>query len=92
MPACPASSLAALSSGCLAGVTRDLVVAVAGVEERPIPMAALAGAEELFLTSSIREIQPIARLDGTPLPATPGPLTTTAMAAYAELIGRNPDP
>jgi branched-chain amino acid aminotransferase len=81
-----------LSSGCLAGVTRAVVLEVAEVEEADLPLGALADADEAFLTSTTREVQPIALVDGKPLPAAPGPLTTVAAAAFADLLRRDLDP
>ena len=73
-----------LASGCLAGVTRGLVLEVVDVEEAAIAMAELATADELFLTSTTRDVQPVARLDDRDLPA-PGPVTAKAMGAFARL-------
>jgi branched-chain amino acid aminotransferase len=81
-----------LSSGCLAGVSRDLVIESAGAEERPVPMAALAEASEVFLTSSIREIQAVHAIDGRPVPAAPGPVTLAAIAAYQAVLATTLDP
>lgn len=80
-----------LSSGCLAGVTRDLLVAELGVTEEPIPIEALAEADEVFLTSSTRDVHPVHALDGRALPA-PGPLTEQAMAAWKAIEARSLDP
>lgn len=81
-----------LSSGCLAGVTRALVVERCDVEEVDLPLAALAGADEAFLTSSTREVQAIAHVDGAALGAAPGPLTEAAARAFADLRSRDLDP
>jgi branched-chain amino acid aminotransferase len=81
-----------LSSGCLAGVTRALVIELTGAAEEDLPMAALAEADEAFLTSTTREVQPISAVDGRPLPAAPGPLTTEAADAFAGLVARDLDP
>lgn len=75
-----------LSSGCLAGVTRALVLEVCDVTEAVLPLAALADADEAFLTSTTREIQPIATVDGRPLASCPGPLTKAAVAAFTDLV------
>ncbi len=53
-----------LTSGCLAGITRELLLewcAEAGIEieQRAIPLADLAYAEEIFITSSTRDVQPV---------------------------------
>jgi len=84
-------------SGCLLGVTRALVVELCAdldidVDEAPIAATALTGADEAFLTSTTREVQPIARVDDHELPAAPGPLTTRLAAAFRDLVARNLDP
>ncbi len=81
-----------LDSGCLAGITRELIVEWLGdVAERPLPIAALLTADEAFLASSTRDVQPIRAVDGQPLPAAPGPLTERAAAVFAER-SKEPDP
>ena len=63
-----------LSSGCLAGITRELRArARSTVDEVDLPMAALADADEAFLTSSTRDVQPIGSVDGSRLPRVPRP-------------------
>lgn len=81
-----------LSSGCLDGVTRALVLECCEVAEFDLALSALAGADEAFLTSTTREVQPISVVDGRTLPAAPGPLTASAMAAFAELVASDLDP
>jgi branched-chain amino acid aminotransferase len=81
-----------LSAGPLAGITRDLVLEVTDAVEEDLPMAALGQADEAFLTSSIRDVQGIATIDGRPLRSAPGPLTLAASAAFAELMARDLDP
>lgn len=75
-----------LSAGCLAGVTRALVVEALDVEERDVPAGALAGASEAFLTSTTREVHPIRTVDGTSLSECPGPHTERAAAAVRDLV------
>jgi len=81
-----------LSSGCLAGVTRELLGGLVDVVDEDVPMDALAEAGEAFLTSSTREVQPIRAIDDRDLPSAPGPFTLDAAAAFAELVAANPDP
>ncbi len=81
-----------LSAGCLAGVTRALLVELGVGREAEVPMGALADAEEMFLASSTRDVHPISHVDGRPLPRCPGPLTTAAAAAFADLVARDLDP
>ena len=52
----------------------------------------LANADEAFLTSSTRDVHPISTVDGTALPATPGPLTKVAADAFRALQEREIDP
>jgi branched-chain amino acid aminotransferase len=81
-----------LSAGCLAGVTRGLLVEWAGVAEENVPVSELAAAEEAFLTGTTRDVQPIRLVDGVPLPACPGPLTRKAAEIFAERAAQSPDP
>ena len=85
------------SSGCLLGVTRALVLELAGTldidaAETDVPLSALAASDEAFLTSSTREIQPISSVDGRPLPAAPGPLTRRLAEAFCDLVAKDLDP
>ncbi len=80
-----------LSSGCLAGVTRDLVLEVTDAVEEDIPMAAFLSADEVFLTSTGRDVQPVHRVDDRPL-AAPGPLTRAAATAFRSLAASTDDP
>lgn len=80
-----------LSSGCLAGITRELVIGLTGAREVDLPLSALDHAEEVLLTSSGRDVQGVHHVDERPLDA-PGPVTAQAMAAYADLAASDPDP
>jgi branched-chain amino acid aminotransferase len=84
-------------AGCLLGVTRALVLELCAdhgvpAEEAALGRAALGDADEAFLTSSTREVQPIGRVDGRALPAAPGPTSEKLARLLTELIARNPDP
>lgn len=81
-----------LASGCLAGVTRQLVLELAGALEQDVPLDALSGADEAFLTSTTRDVHPIHAVDGQPLPNAPGPLTRAAAEAFAHLKATQIDP
>jgi 4-amino-4-deoxychorismate lyase len=80
----------ALDLGILAGVTRAWVLRLAGAtgyrtEEGWFPLADLAGADEAFTSSSVRELMPIVRLDGEVLGAgQPGPAAQVLHAALRE--------
>jgi D-alanine transaminase len=75
-------------SSLLPGITRDLVVELAQahgipVMETPIPEAGLRAAEEIWLTSSTKEILPVTRLDGRVVGAgRPGPLWARMRELY----------
>jgi branched-chain amino acid aminotransferase len=81
-----------LASGCLSGVTRALLLEWADAVEAPLPIEALAGAEEAFLASTTREVQPVRMADGQLLPVAPGPLTAGAAHAFAERAAADGDP
>ena len=81
-----------LSSGCLAGITRELVLELTEVVEREIEPGEFAVASEAFLTSSTREVGAISAVDDTVLPEAPGPVTAKLTAAFAALVATNPDP
>jgi branched-chain amino acid aminotransferase len=82
-----------LASGCLAGVTRELLLELdLPIAEADVVMTTLADVEEAFLTSSTRDVQPIGTIDGRALPACPGPLTVAARDAFHALQSRTLDP
>ena len=56
-----------LSSGCLPGVTRELVIRWYDVTERDIPYSEVSDIEEMFLTSTTRGVHPVSSLDGRSL-------------------------
>ncbi|MGQ0832039.1 MAG: aminotransferase class IV [Microthrixaceae bacterium] len=80
-----------LSSGCLAGVTRDLVLEATDASEEDITMEAFLAAEEVFLTSTGRDVQGVHLVDQRSLGA-PGPRTAAASAALAALAAASADP
>ena len=86
-----------LAAGCLAGVTRALVLELCAregiaVEERAVPITALHQSREAFLTGTTREVQPIRSVDGMKLPHAPGEVTARLRAAFRELAEAKVDP
>mgnify|MGYP003970114517 FL=1 len=81
-----------LSSGCLAGITRALVLEVTDAQEGDLHPDDLAQASEAFLTSSTRDVQAISRIDDLALPQAPGPQTQAAAVAFAEVLTNRLDP
>jgi branched-chain amino acid aminotransferase len=85
------------SSGCLLGVTRALILDLAGrlhiaAEEVTLPLSAVATADEAFISSSTREVQGISAVDGHPLPVAPGPVTTLLADAFRRMVLDDLDP
>jgi len=81
-----------LTSGCLAGVTRALVLEWTGAIERDVPLGALLEADEVFLTSSTRDVQAVHAVGDDAYPDAPGPLTRHAAATFAERAAADVDP
>src|SRR6478735_4201736 len=79
-----------LASGCLAGVTRALVLEWFGGVEVDEPIGTVAQASEVFLTSTTRDVQGVSAWDDRDLPA-PGPVTKAAAELWRrrepELLG-----
>jgi len=85
-----------LSAGCLAGVTRELLIEWlaedgAPVSEIALPIDTLRQASEAFITSTTRDVMPIAKVDGRELKA-PGPLTQQAIDVFARRAAESLDP
>ena len=78
----------ALDDGVLESITRDRLVKALKVEEGSWHVDDLRAAGEAFLASTTREIQAVAAVDGTVLPAAPGPRTREAQEAFAQTLGR----
>jgi branched-chain amino acid aminotransferase len=76
-----------LAAGCLAGITRHLVLEWYGGREVDEPIEVLRDASEAFLASTTRDVQAIARWDDLDLVA-PGPVTTEVQKVWQE---REPD-
>lgn len=82
----------ALEVGLLAGITRGRVIELlrgAGIAlyEGLLSPEEVRGADEVFITSSIRGVMPVSTIDGRALPApVPGPVTREAMAQYQQRV------
>jgi len=81
-----------LSCGVLPGITRGVVIKLAAaagipVREEPVPPGALHGADEAFLTSSLRELVPVTAIGDCPIGrGRPGPLTLRLLDLYRERV------
>ncbi|WP_228992656.1 aminotransferase class IV [Streptomyces sp. DH8] len=81
-----------VASGCLAGITRALAVEWTGAEETDLPMDVFAEADEVFLTSTLRDVQAVHRIDDRALTPEVGPVTAKAMRIFAERADDDLDP
>jgi branched-chain amino acid aminotransferase len=81
-----------LSAGCLAGVTRALVIEWAGAAEEDLPIGALEAADEAFLTGTTRDVQPIRKVNGSLLAVAPGPVTRKVADVFGMRAAESPDP
>ncbi|MGW2017309.1 aminotransferase class IV [Streptomyces sp. NPDC001927] len=81
-----------VSSGCLAGITRALAVEWTGAVETDLPLDVLESAEEIFLTSTLRDIQAVHRVDDRETIPAPGPVTAKAMRIFDERAAADRDP
>ena len=70
-----------LSDHILDSITRRRLLVLAAVREAPIAADDLARAKEAFMASTLLEVRPVGSIDGTALPAAPGPLTEAASGA-----------
>ena len=57
-----------LSSGCLPGITRRLLIENFGIVERQVDLSDLPSARAIAVTSSLREIQSVEEVDGKIFP------------------------
>ncbi len=74
-----------LETGILASITRDRIMKVVPVEEGDFELGDLLGASEVFLASSVREVQGVAEVDGVGFGA-PGPTTERIAGLLSERI------
>lgn len=82
-----------LDSGCLAGITRALVLEWSGGRETELPYDALTDSDEVFLTSTARDVQAVVAVDGRPVGGgSAGPVTREAARVFAERQREHDDP
>ena len=76
----------ALGVGILDSITRDVLIDALEVEQGEFDRAELVGAEEAFLASTNREVQPISAVDGEALGVVGGPASVHAKEALAAAV------
>jgi branched-chain amino acid aminotransferase len=84
-----------LTAGCLAGITRELLLEWAAedglpVAEEDLPFDVLDTTDDVVLTSSTRDVQPVSVLDGRELPG--GKLGRAAAELFARKAAQRMDP
>ena len=85
-----------VDSGLLPGITRELVIewgreAGIAVREQTLPLDVLQRADEVFITSSTKDVLPITAVDDHALPLE-HPVGTTLLELFRANAGLDPDP
>jgi branched-chain amino acid aminotransferase len=80
-----------LGSGCLAGISRALLLEWYGGREVDEPIDVLSTADEVFLVSTTRDVQAVTRCDDRELTG-PGPVTADCQRVWAEREAKHSDP
>ncbi|HTV60054.1 MAG TPA: aminotransferase class IV [Verrucomicrobiae bacterium] len=80
-----------LASGCLEGVTRNVLLEIgagagAPVEERTLLPEDLYVAEEVFISSTNRDLLPVTEINGNKIASAPGPITQKLEKAFAVYV------
>ena len=80
--------------GLLWGITRDVLFETAKdlrltIRAVPLTRHDLYNADEAFLTSTLKEVMPVTRIDGRPIgTGRPGPVTKRLLGAFRRLVER----
>jgi branched-chain amino acid aminotransferase len=82
-----------LSSGCLPGVTREVLLGIAAqagvaIREEVLTLDDLSGAEEVFISSTTREVAGVKFVSPRWSYVAPGQITTTLEAAFTSYVQR----
>jgi branched-chain amino acid aminotransferase len=83
-----------LSAGCLPGVSRGILLEMgdeAGlrVKETSLTAEDLLGADEVFITSTTREIQPVSQIEERKIAQVGGPFTERLAEAFSQYVARS---
>jgi branched-subunit amino acid aminotransferase/4-amino-4-deoxychorismate lyase len=82
-----------LSNQILPGITREVVIDLAKrlgyeLQERPVPLAEMFEADEIFHTGTLSEVKPCIEVDGRPIgTGRVGPVTRALFRAFLEETG-----
>ncbi len=77
-----------LEDRILGSITRARVIDETDALEAVCTLEDLQAADEAFIASTVRVVQPIAAIDEIQLPVAPGPVTLRVLAAMDQAIGR----
>jgi branched-chain amino acid aminotransferase len=83
-----------LSAGCLPGVSREVLLEMsveAGVQikEASLTPEDLLGADEVFITSTTREVQPVSQIEERQIAQVGGPVTRRLAEAFSKYVARS---
>jgi branched-chain amino acid aminotransferase len=81
-----------LSAGPLGGITRNLLLEWCDVTEADLTLAEAKSADEVFLTSSMRDVQAVHRWDDAAFPNAPGQRTAAVAEVFRRRSGETWDP
>ncbi|MEP6714736.1 MAG: aminotransferase class IV [Terriglobia bacterium] len=74
-----------LGEGCLGGITREILLEFPGVREGVLNLEDLYSADEVFITSTTRDLLPVARI-GDRKPGRDGRLRTQLITAFRNFV------
>ncbi len=82
-----------LAAGCLPGVTRAILLELgeqfgARVQEAPLRMEDLLAADEVFITSTTREVQPVSQVEDRTIAQPGGPVTRRLAEAFSHYVAQ----
>ncbi|MGE0406868.1 MAG: aminotransferase class IV [Candidatus Korobacteraceae bacterium] len=80
-----------LSAGCLPGVTRQVLLDVAAQAGYPVvqeaaEFEAVKNADEVFITSTTRQVQGVSRIQESEFSNAPGPVTTRLAKLFSDYV------
>ncbi|HXH50293.1 MAG TPA: aminotransferase class IV [Terriglobia bacterium] len=80
-----------LSAGCLPGVTRSVLLELGeklglDIEEGPLEAEDLFCADEVFITSTTREVQPVSQIEDRTIAQVNGPFTQSLAETFSEYV------
>ncbi|TAM84258.1 MAG: class IV aminotransferase [Acidobacteria bacterium] len=83
-----------LSSGCLPGVTREVLLEMGeqtglSIEEAPLETEDLYGADEVFITSTTREVQPVSQIEDRKIEQVAGPVTQLLAGTFSQYVAHS---